>query len=154
MVSVWNTEPKTTLYLWSNVYWYNGLLFVLVLNVFCIATQLALNLLSVCSDCRHPTPCRFQHHHSGSWATLKKIDYNTLVNPYLDSKSNNLFHTWCPSLSTLMTTNYVLPFLFSTCPYKTHFVYMWSHESDWKPVSAPPIPTGTTGHALSPRWVH
>lgn len=31
------------------VYWYNGLLFVLVLNVFCIATQLALNLLTVCA---------------------------------------------------------------------------------------------------------
>lgn len=64
------------------VYWYNGLLFVLVLNVFCIATQLALNLLTVCSCyCRHPTPCRFQYHDSGSRATLKKIDYNALVNP-------------------------------------------------------------------------
>lgn len=30
------------------VYWYNEL-FVLVLNVFCIATQLALNLLTVCA---------------------------------------------------------------------------------------------------------
>lgn len=118
----------------------------------CFALQ--HNWHSICSQCVAATADIRLHADSSTMTVGVGQHSRKLITMHwsiLNSKSNNLFHTSCPSLSTLMTTNYVLPFLFSTRPYETHFVYMWSHESDWKPVSAPPIPTGTTGHALSPR---
>lgn len=156
MVGVWSNKPKTVLHLGSNG------MFVTCIGAQCVVycnttgTEFAHSVCSyIYSRCL--TPCRLQYHHGGSRVNTQESWWQWIGktspvhrNTNLSRKSNNLFHTISKLIDTGDDNLGVSVSIFDLY-FETYFVYMWSHESDWKPVFAPPIPTGTTGHALSPQ---